>query len=620
MISLNELKGLGVTYALYACIGSLLLLVTALFFIRWQSRRLHYMKEEANRANLLLENIKAAKGIEKNVDFLLEQIGGLIDSPVYAFYIFDSRNKQYILKGVRHRESDFGKVRPSYSGLASYKKEAYMPPISLMATTLPSQSELIVEGEVPLLFVPLGTMGAVRIGPVNKVSSKTKRALDKFAVQIQYILPELVLSESMRNQVEVVVASGKALQNISDIAIDSKVTLEMMLGASVNALGAFGAVYYDRGQSDWKLRSIIGLQEGLRAEIEQEKTLLSFMRGQTEVKSCVILQQGDEAFYELPPLLAAQGTQALVIVEVGDQGILMFLFKKHTDMNSKETGHYSMIASDLLRIIHAQAPIKDLSKVYISILKNLTRMLDKSNRYTVGYSDQMSRFSIVIAKQMGLPEEDIRDIALAAYLSNIGVLGLSSELYQKEGKYTEAEYEMMKLHSEVGASIIRVTTGNKKIASYILHHHERVDGAGYPAGLRGAEIPDGAKIIAVVQTFLAKINGRAQRTPLAFDKALHMLEAASGTQLDKQVVDAFIKWYHDKRIDPLMVNKSLGNCWEMCCTPSSICEHCPVYHQSQSSDRVNCWEVQGNHCSSHGKSCSSCFVHTEYMTRSAVVV
>jgi HD-GYP domain-containing protein (c-di-GMP phosphodiesterase class II) len=256
--------------------------------------------------------------------------------------------------------------------------------------------------------------------------------------------------------------------------------------------------------------------------------------------------------------------------------------------------------------------------VYVNILKQLAKMIDNLNPYTVGYSEMMSRYSIVIGKQLGMPEEEIRDLALAAYLSNIGVLGLSNDLYQKEGKFTEAEYEMMKLHAEVGASMVSVTTGNKRVASYIMYHHERIDGAGYPAGLRGADIPLGARIIGVVQTFLAKINGRKGRDPLPFDRALEMLQSAAGTQLDKQVVQAFVAWFESKQQNPAFSERSLGHCWEMCCTPSSICEHCPVYQQSGGTAFKNCWEYEGNLCSSHGKSCSTCFVRTEYTTRSEV--
>lgn len=601
--------------AMYGAVGLGFLFLVTLLVCIWQIRRMTLMRERMERANLLLENVKAAKGIESNINYLLERIGTVFEAPVYAFYIYDTKNKQYILKGVRHSETDFGKVRPSYSGLAAYKKEDYMPPISINVTSIPSKSEMVDEGEVPLLFMPLGGIGAVRMGPVKKVSRNAKKELDEFATQIQYVLPELILSERMRNQVDVVVASGKALQNISDAAIDPKVTLNLMLMASLKSVGAFGALFFEKLSASWQISTSIGIEADIQSELGQNDAFLGFICSQIEGKDSVVIRKGEASFNEIPSLLTAQGTQTIAAAQVGHRGLLVYLFQKNIVL---ETDPFAMMANDLLDIMNSQVPIQHLSKVYIRILKKMARMMDNLNPYTVGYSDQMSRYAIIIAKELGLPEDEIRDIALAAYLSNIGVLGLSSDLYQKEGKYTEAEFEMMKLHSEVGASIMSVTTGNKRLASCIMYHHERMDGAGYPAGLRGDEIPVGARILAVVQTFLAKINGRKQRDPLSFEEAIQMLISASGTQLDKQVVDALVRWYQRKRRDPNFAERSLGNCWEMCCTPSSVCEHCPVYINSNKGSRANCWEVEGNLCSSHGKSCATCFVRTEFVTRSTV--
>jgi HD-GYP domain-containing protein (c-di-GMP phosphodiesterase class II) len=604
-------------YAIYeAAVFAFLLLIVLLFFY-WQIQRLRLVRELGDRANLLLEHLNAAQGIEKNINYLLELVGTLIDAPVYAFYIFDKKNRQYFLKGVRHSQTDFGKVRPSYSGLVSYKKEAYMPPISLYDHTIPIKAELQNEGEVPLFIIPLGGIGAIRIGPIAKVSNKLKRVFDEFSMQIQFVLPELILAESIRNQVEVVVASGKALQNISDVAIDPKVTFEILIGASIRAVNAIGGFYAELIQDSWQLPTIVGIGSDVKKDLEEDKQILQLLFDKAKANEYIVLKQGEPDFYKLPPSIAAQGTEAIVVARLGIHRFLVFLFNKITDKEMDDNRQISMIAADLKQILDSQAPLQHLSKVYINILKKLARMMDNLNPYTIGYSDQMSRYAIIIAKEMKLSEAEIRDIALSAFLSNIGVLGLSSELYQKEGKYTEAEYEMMKLHSEVGSSVISVTTGNKRVASYILYHHERIDGAGYPAGLRGSEIPIGARIIAVVQTFLAKINGRKERDPLPFDKALQMLVSASGTQLDKQVVDALLQWYRNKQMDPLLIDHALGNCWDICCTPSSICEHCPVYQQS-SSEPINCWEVEGNLCSAHGKKCSACFVQTEFLTRSVV--
>jgi HD-GYP domain-containing protein (c-di-GMP phosphodiesterase class II) len=270
-----------------------------------------------------------------------------------------------------------------------------------------------------------------------------------------------------------------------------------------------------------------------------------------------------------------------------------------------------MLAGNMKEVLGYQRVVRSFSGMYANVLKSLVRLQDNLGPYTIGYSELMSRYSIVIAGELGLAEEEIRDIAMAAYLSNIGVLGISTDLTNKEGKLSDEEFELMKLHSEVGASIVRSTLGNERVATLILHHHERIDGFGYPAGLPGEDIPLGSRIVAVVQTFLAMVGGRKYREPYPFDQVLGKMREAAGTQLDERVVDVFLAWFKRKQADPQIAGRSLGVCWEMCCTPSSICNNCPAYKRTD----VNCWEVGDNNCQAHGKECRTCYVRTEYVTR-----
>jgi HD-GYP domain-containing protein (c-di-GMP phosphodiesterase class II) len=564
----------------------------------------------AERARQLIENFQPSLGIEKNVNYMLEMVGNIVSVPVYAFYIFDAKNSQYILKTVRYNDSDFGKARSSQQN----KKESYQPAILVNPSAVPARAELDMVGEVPLFNIPLGGNGLIQIGPIKKISKSDVKALSSLSEWIQHLLPELVKAEVIQNQVDVVVASGKALQNISDAALNPRMTLEMMVGAISRALGALGGLYLEKDRSGRiGIPASFQLPNGVVKELSNDQACLNLIFDQLNHSQLAVTQDGEPMFSTLAGKFTGIRLKSFSNVQVGSSGALVLLYDNLPEQLEFGLNQLTRIAEELRELIHSQAPLQHLSKVYINILKQLARMMDNLNPYTVGYSDQMSRYSIVIAKQLGLPDDEIRDIALAAYLSNIGVLGLSNELYQKEGRFTEAEYEMMKLHSEVGASIVNVTTGNKRVASYIMHHHERIDGAGYPAGLRGPEIPVGAKIIAVVQTFLAKINGRKQRDPLPFDQALQMLKTAAGTQLDPAAVDGLISWFQSKRSDPKLTGRSLGACWDMCCTPSSICEHCPVYMNNEAG--VNCWNVEGNLCGAHGKSCSTCFVRTEFASR-----
>jgi HD-GYP domain-containing protein (c-di-GMP phosphodiesterase class II) len=239
-------------------------------------------------------------------------------------------------------------------------------------------------------------------------------------------------------------------------------------------------------------------------------------------------------------------------------------------------------------------------------------MIDNLNPYTVGYSEQMMRYALSVGREMGLSGQELLDLGLAARFSNIGVIGLRRELLTKEGRYTEFEYESMKMHCEIGASMVTLATGNRRAASYILHHHERVDGYGYPYGLKGEAIPLGARILYVVQFYLAKVNGRAWRDPVPFEEAIAALLKAVGTQLDGEVVNAFITWLTRVQTHPEVQGKPLAACHEMLSVPKEICESCLVYAESGS---IKCWELGDNACQAHGRTCATCVVRTEYLHR-----
>jgi HD-GYP domain-containing protein (c-di-GMP phosphodiesterase class II) len=607
-------------YELYIWSALMLVAVVSLAFAamhRTTARRSRNALLQARRA---LQSVHPAKSVEHNLNALLEVVGDTVEAASYAFYTYDERNKAYILKAVRHRAENFGKIKPSYSGLKPYGKETYMAPLSFPSAGATKETALIKEGDVPLLQVPIGeTLGVVRIGPVGgRLHKRVKRMMDDLGDYMKTGLHFMLDKEKATTQAEVVISSGRALQQISHIALDPNVTVELMLQLSMRTLGASSGCFVRKNGDSFEMLATSGIEKELERTMKEDPDLFRQLHGLLRQGPHAALRRGDEAFYRLPPYMAATGMERLDIIQAdGPSQFLLYWYEGASDDSARQFGGVAtlhMIMEDMRALVGYQTSLRQLSSTYTNILKKLSQLLDNLSPYTVGYSEQMSRYSIVIGQEMGLPEDVIRDIALAAYLSNIGVLGISTELYQKEGKYTDKEFELMKLHAEVGASIVKTTTGNERAASYIMHHHERMDGNGYPSALKGHEIPIGAKIIAVVQTFLAKINGRQYRDPLSFSQALKTLVSASGMQLDPDVVRVFIDWIKTKQADPKFNAKALGSCWEMSCTPSSICEHCPAFGRTD----VNCWDVQGNNCRAHGKQCETCFVRTEVATRKEV--
>lgn len=595
--------------------------VILLLLLLWQ---VQVRKRQAQRLEVstrLLQHIKPAAGLENNLNFILEMYSHLVDAYGYAFYVLDEAQRKYVLKAVRHRQEKKGKSEKGKQELTSPQKEVYQPPLSLPFSAMGRDMELVKEGEVPLLAIPVaGGKSVIRIGPLATLPKNMRNKLEYVTNLLPQIVEVLVETDRMKMQTDVVVTSEHALRAVSSMALDSEAIMRKTLGMFASAHGLTDGFAMFQQAGAFQVPVLFGWSHSQQQYILRDRELGAQLWRAVDAREVAFVRRGDGAYPKVEALLQDRSEESLLIakfVENGQTGLLVYHIAENGESNLSEaemTSSIRTLSKQLTKLLRVQNGIRPMTQSYVEMLKLLSRTIDNLNPYTVGYSEMTSRYSIIIAQEMGLPHHEIQDIAQAAYLSNIGVLGLSEELYLKEGKFSDIEFEKMKLHAEVGAEIVEMLIGNKAVAAYIRHHHERMDGHGYPAGLRGQEIPTGARIIAVVQTFLAKINGRKYRAPLSFDKALDLLKSSAGSQLDPQVVDALHRWFQRKRVDLRGVDRSLGNCWDMCCSPTEVCASCPAF-QNQNQ---NCWEQPHNNCHMHGKSCETCFVYTEAIARGGV--
>jgi HD-GYP domain-containing protein (c-di-GMP phosphodiesterase class II) len=507
---------------------------------------------------------------------------------------------------------------PSYNGLFKYKKETFHPPMILGRSHLPEKACIITEGEVPVMAVPVrGEKGFIYMGPVRRAPLNVIKMLEGLGEKTGPLLETLVELDKKKNQVEAVLSSGKAVQNVSSMIMNEDGILKSIVDISVRAIGASGGMFIKKYNNMCSVISSEGLSSDITELLNKNPELNSRLLETAVTDEILIIYKGQSEYFELPQQICAIGAETVLIVGVNSStssGAAVFWYDSRENVEEYKLTALLVLTARIADILNSRTKIMQLSGSYGETLKVIAQTMDQLSPYTMGYSELMYRYATVIAYELKLSNEEIYDIGLAAYLSNIGIIGLSSDLYFKEGKYTELEYEMMKLHSDVGASIVEATMANNRVASYIRYHHERVDGYGYPEGLKGEEIPLGARIIAVVQTFLAKVKGRMYREPLSFEESLEVLKVSAGTQLDPKIVDAFIGWFRKKQSNPERRGKSLGECWELNCSPESVCSKCLVYKRQER----NCWEYEINNCKEHGSKCSSCYVYTEYLSRHKV--
>jgi hypothetical protein len=182
----------------------------------------------------------------------------------------------------------------------------------------------------------------------------------------------------------------------------------------------------------------------------------------------------------------------------------------------------------------------------VKTLERLAAALEATDPYTHGHSRRVARLACMIAKQLGLPRKKIRLIRVAAAVHDVGKLHVPEHIINKPGKLTPEELQIVQRHAAKGSEMV-ARTGNRELTALVRHHHERIDGKGYPDGLAGVTIPLGARIIAVADTFDAITSTRSYRSASKHKTAVEALRKAAGTQLDRDIVHAFLAYYSGKR-------------------------------------------------------------------------
>jgi len=171
--------------------------------------------------------------------------------------------------------------------------------------------------------------------------------------------------------------------------------------------------------------------------------------------------------------------------------------------------------------------------------ESLGNAVDAKDRLTHNHSQHVAVISYLLALAMGFSAKQADVIHIAGHLHDIGKIGIPDEVLKKQGRFTDEDWKWMKRHPEIGARVIapvRIFKSNGGVWEIVLHHHERYDGAGYPARLEGKDIPIGARIVAVADALSALIQDRPYRKGRGFDDAVEEIQRHSGSQFDPVVV------------------------------------------------------------------------------------
>ena len=168
------------------------------------------------------------------------------------------------------------------------------------------------------------------------------------------------------------------------------------------------------------------------------------------------------------------------------------------------------------------------------------QLLDLKDLNTGVHSTRLAEWAIRVARALDIPEDHMYQVEVAALLHDIGKIGVPDAILKKPGPLTAEERTLMNKHPEYSWSILRLVPGLEQASLYALHHHESVDGSGYPAHLKGPDIPLVSRIVCVIDAYDAMISHRCYRKGLGHEEAARRLRASAGTQFDASVVQVFL--------------------------------------------------------------------------------
>ena len=212
--------------------------------------------------------------------------------------------------------------------------------------------------------------------------------------------------------------------------------------------------------------------------------------------------------------------------------------RSHTEIGEL-ADTFNQMAEDIQRYIgNLKMASEQNRQLFIDSIEMIAAAVDAKDPYTKGHSGRVAQFSVILARELGLPEEEVDKIRISATLHDVGKIGIEDRVLKKPGVLTNEEFEIMKRHTVMGYEIVRQVKQLTEMLPGIRWHHEALNGRGYPDGIKGDELPLMVRIISVADTFDAITTDRPYQAGSEFPKALEILRKHAGTKYDPIVVDA----------------------------------------------------------------------------------
>ena len=338
-------------------------------------------------------------------------------------------------------------------------------------------------------------------------------------------------------------------------AIDLETVLQQIVQMSIGLLDAkiSSIMLLDEESQELVIAAAHGLSEGYirKGPIQVGESIAG--RVITEGRPIAVddIQQDPRHVYS--DHARTEGLRSLLSVPLNLKDRVIGVLNIYTDepheFNPHEINLFTSLASQAAIAIENARLFESLEEIYIEVITAMASAIDARDAYTHGHSNRVTEYAVAIADAMRLSPAEVDIIRNASILHDVGKIGIKEDILKKPGRLTEEERREMEYHPFIGTKILQSVKLLEPVMPLVYHHHERYDGTGYPDGLRGEDIPLGARIISVADAFESMTSDRPYRKALPLEEAMAELRYGAGRQFDPRVVEVFLKLAEDGDIE-----------------------------------------------------------------------
>jgi len=339
---------------------------------------------------------------------------------------------------------------------------------------------------------------------------------------------------------------GEGITNMQNI--DS--FLDLIIETVAEAMGAKRGILLLKGdhEEEFSVKTVYGIENkayrSLKVKFAEDSTMSSIIESQTPLMMQKVTEEFTETKHHkmlfMTPMLCAPlilKDQVIGVIIINDR-------EEGMEFEGDELNLLFNLASQTAVAIENSQLSEDIESIYFETISALALAVDAKDKYSRGHLDRVADYCVQIAERLGLEDNDIKMLRDGARLHDIGKIGIPDEVLGKKGSLNDQEWSSMRKHPEIGESIIKPITSLGHLCDMIRHHHEKLDGSGYPDGLKGDQITPLVRILTVADIYDALTTNRPYRQRYSIHEACKILKSLEDT-IDQDIVDVFLETFDE---------------------------------------------------------------------------